>query len=168
VVGLQVKFHPPLPPPYQGGEQPPWDAISPLETWARRAILGHQQQIRIGVSVMLRRMAFFVMVVAFTAASLVAQNDAPSEAPTMNRSGKGILDVVVLDQANQPLKGVTVSVPGYKSTTGAGGTARFGLLPARYAVLIAKDGYRGQRINAGVRPGETTTLKVTLQKLPAK
>jgi uncharacterized membrane protein len=81
---------------------------------------------------------------------------------------KGILDVVVLDEAGKPLPGVLVSVPGYRSTTGLAGTCRFGLLPGRYAVLISKSGYRGRRVNAGVRPGETTTTHVTLQKLPPR
>jgi len=84
----------------------------------------------------------------------------------MNRPGKGILDVTIVDHDGQPLKGVTVSVPGYRSTTGLGGTARFGLLPGRYAVLAKKNGYRGKRVNAGVRPGETTKVRVALQKLP--
>lgn len=80
--------------------------------------------------------------------------------------GKGVLDVIVLDEQSKPLARVLVAVPGYRSTTGLGGTSRFGLLPGRYAVLISKPGYRGRRINAGVRPGETTTLRVVLQKLP--
>jgi len=80
--------------------------------------------------------------------------------------GKGILDVIVLDEQSKPLAGVLVAVPGYRSTTGLGGTCRFGLLPGRYAVLVSKPGYRGRRINAGFRPGETTTLRVVLQKLP--
>ena len=79
---------------------------------------------------------------------------------------KGVLDVIVLDENNKPLAGVLVAVPGYRSTTGLGGTCRFGLLPGRYAILISKPGYRGRRINAGVRPGETTTHRVILQKLP--
>jgi len=79
--------------------------------------------------------------------------------------GKGILDVIVVDEDGKPLKGVTVSVPGYRSTTELGGACRFGLLPGRYSVLIKKEGYRGRRINAGVRPGETYTLRVELQKL---
>jgi hypothetical protein len=80
--------------------------------------------------------------------------------------GKGVLDVIVLDEQDKPLAGVLVAVPGYRSTTGLGGTCRFALLPGRYAVLVSKSGYRGRRINAGVRPGETTTLRVALQKLP--
>jgi uncharacterized membrane protein len=83
--------------------------------------------------------------------------------------GKGILDVVVVDQDGKPMRGVKVAVPGYRSTTGLGGTCRFGLLPGRYSVLISKEGYRGRRINAGVRPGETFSLRVVLQKLaPAR
>lgn len=90
------------------------------------------------------------------------QNDTPG----MNRPGKGIVDVTIVDQDGKPLNGVTVSVPGYRSTTGLGGTARFGLLPGRYAVLAKKNGYRGKRVYAGVRPGETTKVRITLQKLP--
>jgi hypothetical protein len=82
--------------------------------------------------------------------------------------GKGILDVIVLDENKKPLARVLVAVPGYRSTTGLGGTCRFGLLPGRYAVLISKPGYRGRRVNAGVRPDETTTLRVVLQKLPER
>jgi hypothetical protein len=89
-----------------------------------------------------------------------------AQEPTAPARGKGILDVIVLDEQSKPLAGVLVAVPGYRSTTGLGGTCRFGLLPGRYAVLISKPGYRGRRVNAGVRPGETTTLRVVLQKLP--
>ena len=95
---------------------------------------------------------------------LVAQNDQPG----MSRPGKGILDVAVFDEGGKPLQGVVVSVPGYRSTTGLAGTCRFGLLPGRYAILISKPGYRGRRVNAGIRPGETTTTNVTLQKLPSR
>ena len=103
------------------------------------------------------------LIVGVAVASAV-QNDQEG----MSRPGKGILDVVVVDQDGKPLKGVAVSVPGYRSTTGLGGTARFGLLPGRYAIHIRKDGYRGRRVNAGVRPGETTTTRVVLQKLPPR
>ncbi len=96
--------------------------------------------------------------------TLAAQNDQEG----MSRPGKGILDVVVHDEEGKPLKGANVSVPGYRSTTGVGGTARFGLLPGRYAVRITKSGYRGRRVNAGVRPGETTTTRVVLEKLPPR
>ncbi|MFB3920312.1 MAG: carboxypeptidase-like regulatory domain-containing protein [Terriglobia bacterium] len=101
----------------------------------------------------------------FSTIVLAAQNQ-DQEAPP---PGKGNLDVSVVDETGKPLPGVTVSVPGYRSTTGVGGTCRFGLLPGRYSVLIKKDGYRGRRINAGVRPGETFSLRVELQKLvPAR
>jgi uncharacterized membrane protein len=93
---------------------------------------------------------------------LLAAQSQKDEAPA---PGKGILDVIVVDEDGKPLKDVTVSVPGYRSATGIGGTCRFGLLPGRYSVLIKKDGYRGRRINAGVRPGETFSLRVELQKL---
>ena len=85
----------------------------------------------------------------------------------MPAPGKGILDVVIVDEDGKPLPGVNVAVPGYRSTTGLGGTARFGLLPGRYAIHISKPGYRGRRVNAGVRPGETTNTRIVLQKLPA-
>jgi hypothetical protein len=79
---------------------------------------------------------------------------------------RGILDVVVLDEDGKRLRGVTVAVPGFRSTTGLGGSCRFKLVPGRYSVLIRKTGYRGRRINAGVKPDETTTLRVQLEKLP--
>jgi len=103
-------------------------------------------------------------ILIFACVSLrVAAQDQKPVAPAL---GKGILDVVVIDQEGKPLPGAAVSVPGYRSTTGPGGTCRFGLLPGRYAVLISKNGYRGRRVNAGVRPGETTTTRIMLQKLP--
>lgn len=122
---------------------------------------------------MLLRLAAVSILMAVLAVPLVAQDEAPAatvsnDTPTMNRPGKGILDVAVTDQDGKPLRGAKVSVPGYRSITGQGGTARFGLLPGRYAVLIAKDGYRGKRVNAGITPGKTTTTRVTLQKLPGK
>lgn len=79
---------------------------------------------------------------------------------------RGILDVLVVDENGKRLPGVTVAVPGFRSTTGLAGNARFSLVPGRYSVLIKKDGYRGRRINAGVKPDETTTLRVQLEKLP--
>jgi len=122
---------------------------------------------------MLRRLTVVAILLAVLEVPLAAQDEAPkatvpNDTPTMNRPGKGILDVVVTDQDGKPLRGAKVSVPGYRSTTGAGGTARFGLLPGRYAVLVAKDGYRGKRVNAGITPGKTTTTRVTLLKLPGK
>jgi uncharacterized membrane protein len=99
----------------------------------------------------------------FCATILLAAQSKKEDVPA---PGKGILDVIVVDQDGKPLQGVRVAVPGYRSTTGLGGTCRFGLLPGRYSVLISKGGYRGRRVNAGVRPGETTTTHVELQKLP--
>jgi uncharacterized membrane protein len=81
-------------------------------------------------------------------------------------SSKGVLDVIVVDQEGNRLSGALVSVVGYRATTGLNGTARFGLVPARYSILVSKPTFRGRRVNAGVRPGETTTLRVVLQKLP--
>ncbi len=115
---------------------------------------------------MRRRIPAFLAACAFSCFLCVALAQNEPKAPPQPE--KGILDVVVLDEAGKPLPGVLVSVPGYRSTTGLGGTCRFGLLPGRYAVLIRKSGYRGRRVNAGVRPGETTTMHVTLQKLPPR
>lgn len=98
--------------------------------------------------------------------SLVALSSALTPQTGPPPRGKGILDVQVYDENRKPLSGVLVAVPGYRSTTGLAGTCRFGLLPGRYSVLISKPGYRGRRVNAGVRPGETTTTRVQLQKLP--
>ena len=78
---------------------------------------------------------------------------------------QGILDIIVLDESGKRMAGVSVSVPGYRCTTGLNGTCRFGLDPGRYSVLVNKSGYRGRRLTAGVRPGETTTTEVRLQKL---
>ncbi len=86
--------------------------------------------------------------------------------PNTASPAKGILDVVVVDEEDNRLSGALVAVPGYRSTTGIGGSCRFGLLAGRYSVLVSKPGYRGRRVNAGVRPNETTTLQVRLQKLP--
>lgn len=84
-------------------------------------------------------------------------------------AGKGTLEMVVVDEAGKALAGTRVSLPGHRSTTGSGGSCQFRVLPGRYSVLISKEGYRGRRINAGVRPGETTTTRVQLQKLsPAR
>jgi uncharacterized membrane protein len=113
---------------------------------------------------MLRRhVLMFVPLAMFCLSGALGADAQQSTAPAR---GRGILDVIVLDENGKPLPGVRVAVPGFRSTTGLGGTCRFGLLPGRYAVLISKPGYRGRRINAGVRPGETTPLRVQLQKLP--
>ena len=78
---------------------------------------------------------------------------------------RGILDVLIVDENGKRLPGVTVAVPGFRSGTGLAGTCRFSLVPGRYSVLIQKDGYRGRRINAGIKPDETTSLRVQLEKL---
>ena len=110
----------------------------------------------------MREKTFVAAALILSTTLLLAAQGQKEEVPP---PGKGILDVIVVDEDGKPLQGVTVSVPGYRSTTGLGGTCRFGLLPGRYSVLIKKDGYRGRRINAGVRPGETYSLRVELQKL---
>lgn len=113
---------------------------------------------------MTRKLALTLVVFFVLCTLLRAQSKAESDQPP---TGKGTLDVVVVGEEGKPLSGVLVSVPGYRATTGLGGTCRFGLHPGRYAVLISKPGYRGRRVNAGVRPGETTNTRVTLQKLPS-
>lgn len=92
---------------------------------------------------------------------------ASGQKPSVRARGQSTLDVVVIDETGKPLPGALVSVPGYRSTSGLGGTCRFGLLPGRYAILVSKPGYRGRRVNVGVRPGETTTTHVKLRKLPS-
>jgi len=85
------------------------------------------------------------------------------------KANEGVLDVVVLDENGKRMVGASVSVPGFRSTTGLAGSCRFGLAPGRYSVLVNKDGYKGRRVTAGVRPSETTSIEVKLQKLqPAR
>ena len=72
----------------------------------------------------------------------------------------------MVDEQDKPLAGALVALPGHRCTTGAEGKCKFKVLPGRYPLLISKDGYRGRRVNAGVRPGEVTTTRVELQKLP--
>ncbi len=86
--------------------------------------------------------------------------------PSVPARGQGILDVEVVNEVGKPLPGALVSLPGYRSVTGLAGTCRFGLPPGRYAILISKEGYRGRRVNVGVRPAQTTRVRVKLQKLP--
>ena len=94
---------------------------------------------------------------------------AKGQEPATPAGGKGTLEVVVVGEAGQPLPGARVSLPGHRVSADRTGSCKTALLPGRYPVLINKDGYRGQRISAGVRPGETTTLRVQLQKLaPAR
>lgn len=117
---------------------------------------------------MLRRVSIsvFVSMLLVLAAGQCARAEDKTGNPPAFDQGKGVLDIIVVDQEGNRLSGATVAVPGYRSTTGLNGTARFGLLPGRYSVLVSKAKFRGRRINAGVRPGETTTLRAVLQKLP--
>jgi hypothetical protein len=112
--------------------------------------------------------AVLLVVLAVALGAARAQEDPPaSSSPPPGTPTRGILDVQVLDQEGNRLREATVAVPGYRSTTGIAGNARFSLLPGRYSVLVSKSGYRGRRVSAGVRPNETTELKVVLEKLPA-
>ncbi len=83
-------------------------------------------------------------------------------------SRNGVLDVVVDEETGNRLSGAVVTVPGYRSMTGLGGVCRFGLAPGRYAVVVSKSGYRGRTVDVRVRPGETTTTRVRLQKLASR
>ena len=103
---------------------------------------------------------------AFAVLLLVGRLEAGPQELKSSERGKGVLDVMVVDETGKRLPGTLVSLPGYRSTTGLSGTCRFKILPGRYSVLISKPGYRGRRIYAGVRPGETSTAQVQLQKLP--
>lgn len=103
-----------------------------------------------------------VVCLAEFAQAVAAQAQKPSAAPP----AQGLLDVVVVDDQGKRLSGALVAVPGYRSTTGIGGSCRFSLLPGRYAILVSKPGYRGRRVNVGVRGGVTATARVQLQKLP--
>ena len=91
---------------------------------------------------------------------------AQSQQPGALSHGQGQLEVTVVDEQEKPLSGALVALPGHRATTGAEGKCKFKVLPGRYPLLISKDGYRGRRVNAGVRPGEVTTTQVELQKLP--
>ena len=95
-------------------------------------------------------------------AALRGQSQQPGTVPP----GLGPLEVVVVDEQDKPLSGALVALPGHRCTTGAEGKCKFKVLPGRYPLLISKDGYRGRRVNAGVRPGEVNTTRVELQKLP--
>jgi uncharacterized membrane protein len=106
-----------------------------------------------------------VVIAAFLVVWMTAGVRAAAQEPVDPSRARGILDVLVVNENNKPLPGVTVAVPGFRSKTGLAGTCRYSLVPGRYSVLIQKGGYRGRRINAGVRPGETTNLRVQLDKL---
>ena len=90
-----------------------------------------------------------------------------SQQPGVLPHGQGQLEVIVVDEQGKPLSGVLVALPGHRATTGAEGKCKFKVLPGRYPLLLSKNGYRGRRVNAGVRPEEVTTTRVELQKLPA-
>lgn len=88
-----------------------------------------------------------------------------SQQPATPPHGQGQLEVTVMDQQDKPLAGALVALPGHRCTTGAEGRCKFKVLPGRYPLLVSKNGYRGRRVNAGVRPGEVTTTRVVLEKL---
>ncbi len=106
------------------------------------------------------------MIVACAVMAPARQLHAWPQAGTGAPGSMGVLDVVVSDEQGKRMSGVLVALPGYRSTTGIGGVCRFSLRPGRYAILVRKSGYRGRRVNVGVRAGETTTAHVKLQKLP--
>jgi uncharacterized membrane protein len=89
------------------------------------------------------------------------------QAPGVMAGSRGTLEIIVLDEAGNPLPGAQVSLPGHRAISDANGSCKFNLLAGRYPVLIRKEGYRGRRITAGVRPAETTTERAQLQKLPS-
>ena len=94
---------------------------------------------------------------------------ANAQAPTVTAESRGTLEIVVFDETGKPFPGAQVSLPGHRASTGTNGSCKFDLQAGRYPVLINKSGYRGRRITVGIRPGETTTEKVQLQKLsPAR
>ncbi len=80
-------------------------------------------------------------------------------------AGNGILDVIVDEETGNRLSGAVVTVPGYRSTTGLGGSCRFGLAPGHYSVVVSKAGYHSRTVKTNVRAGETTTARVRLRKL---
>ncbi len=108
--------------------------------------------------------AAFLLGLAWVVAATRTHAAVP-QSGTGAKAGEGVLDVVVLDENGKRMVGANVSVPGFRSATGLAGSCRFGLAPGRYAVLVNKDGYKGKRITVGIRPGETTSIQVQLQKL---
>ena len=109
-----------------------------------------------------RMLAAVLLGVVWFCAALGGQSQQPVALP----HGQGQLEVSVVDEQDKPLAGALVALPGYRCTTGAEGKCKFKVLPGRYPLLISKDGYRGRRVNAGVRPAEVMTSRVELQKLP--
>jgi uncharacterized membrane protein len=90
---------------------------------------------------------------------------AGSQAAVKAAQSAGTLEIVVLDENGKPLPGAQVSLAGHRAATDKEGSCKFEVLPGRYPVLIRKDGYKGRRLNLGVRPGEITSQQVQLQKL---
>jgi uncharacterized membrane protein len=115
---------------------------------------------------MLMRRASVGLLLLLAVFCLCGAHVASAQQASLSEREKGILEVVVLDEKGEPLPEALVAVPGYRSTTGLNGTCQFGLLPGRYSVLVNKASYRGRRLMASVRPRETTTTQVQLQKLP--
>jgi uncharacterized membrane protein len=111
-----------------------------------------------------------ILIMALSCALLLAGRlGASPQAPSAAAKSTGTLEIMVVDESEKPLQGVQVSLPGHRAVTDVKGSCRFNVLVGRYPILIRKDGYRGRRVNAGVRPGETTTTQVQLQKLlPAR
>jgi uncharacterized membrane protein len=88
-----------------------------------------------------------------------------SQAAANAAQSLGKLEIAVLDENGKPLPGAQVSLAGHRATTDKEGSCKFEVLPGRYPVLVRKDGYKGRRLNLGVRPGETTSQQVRLQRL---
>jgi len=109
-----------------------------------------------------RVLAVVILGIVGSCSVLGGQSQEPAALP----HGQGQLEVIVVDEQDKPLSGALVALPGHRCTTGAEGKCKFKVLPGRYPLLISKDRYRGRRVNAGVRPGEVTTTRVELQKLP--
>jgi len=80
----------------------------------------------------------------------------------------GTLEVRAKSSGGQPMTGVRISVTepgGAYEASSASNPADFSLPPGRYAVTIEASGYEAQTQKAvTVRPGDRTSLEVTLQK----
>ena len=76
-------------------------------------------------------------ILAIVAAALVvwmsASQKAAGQEPIDPSRARGTLEVQVVDESGKSLRGVTVAVPGFRSTTGSAGTCRFSLVPGRYS-----------------------------------
>lgn len=106
------------------------------------------------------------LALVFVLMELPGAADPQARQPKTRASKEGILDVVVDDDTGQRLSDAVVSVPGYRSTTGLGGSCRFGLPPGRYSVSVRKTGYGARTARVYLRPEETTTAHVRLRKVP--